>query len=294
MANLFISYRREDSAPYAGRFSDRLGTVFGADSVFIDVLDIRPGQDFANTIEKTISQCHVLIAIIGPRWLESIAERRQTGDDFVQSEITEALRRNLTVIPVLVGGAKMPEPSQLPEPLQPLCRYQAVEIRDNRFDDDFAQLTGMLRSAPGFAVATPSLKAKRFKWWWAIAAGAVMLSAALFFLMRPRAPDLNGGWIVQMQKKGQPPYRVRLDLIVADGTINGTVDYPTGTGTIQNGKIAGPKLSFQTVHTPQFETSPALSQFNGNVTGSTIELTSVDDNGIGTGTAHRIAAPGAH
>lgn len=299
MPNLFISYRREDSAPYAGRLADRLGSLFGADSVFMDVVDIRPGQDFSDAIEKTIAQCHVLIAVIGPRWLDSIRERMEAHDDFVRSEIGEALRKKLLVIPVLVGGAKMPEPQQLPEVLQPLSRYQAVEIRDSRFDDDFAQISSILSSVPGFAAARPALppaaskgRGSRLKWW---AGAAVVLFGAigLFFALRPRAPGIDGEWTAEMHKKGQPPYRIRLDLVVADGTINGTVDYPTGTGRIQNGTIAGGKLAFQTVHTPQFETQPATSSFRGEVTGPTIALISVDDNGVATGTAHRIAPPTA-
>ena len=217
MANLFISYRREDSAPYAGRLSDRLSALFGSGSVFIDVLDIRPGQDFAEAIERTIAQCHVLIALIGPRWLESIQERAETRDDFVESEIAEALRKNLTVIPVLVGGAKMPEPTQLPAPLQPLCRYQAVEIRDTRFDDDFAQLAGMLRSVPGFGSGLVSATHSTNWLKWGAAVAAVLVVAGLFFFMRPRVPDLNGAWTAQMHKKGQPPYPIRLDLIISDG-----------------------------------------------------------------------------
>src|SRR6185369_14890619 len=107
MSNVFISYRREDTAPYAGRLCDRLSTLFGRDNVFMDVQDIQPGQDFAQTIADTIAKCHVLVAVIGPRWLESLKQRAQR-EDFVEDEIAEALRRNMTVIPVLVNNAKMP------------------------------------------------------------------------------------------------------------------------------------------------------------------------------------------
>jgi len=52
MAGIFISYRREDSAGWAGRLHDRLSARFGRRAVFIDVDTLAPGQDFPTTIEE--------------------------------------------------------------------------------------------------------------------------------------------------------------------------------------------------------------------------------------------------
>ena len=41
-AKVFINYRREDTAPYAGRLYDRLIAHFGEDQVFIDIDQIEP------------------------------------------------------------------------------------------------------------------------------------------------------------------------------------------------------------------------------------------------------------
>src|SRR5689334_11212532 len=112
--SVFLSYRREDSAGYAGRLSEHLCGVFGPDHVFMDVQDIVPGNDCAEAIEKTISACQAVVVVIGPRWAADLKERAG-GDDFVLHEVSSALRRNITVIPVLVGGARMPSPSELPE-----------------------------------------------------------------------------------------------------------------------------------------------------------------------------------
>jgi len=251
----------------------------------MDVQDIQPGQDFAQAIQETIAKCHVLIAVIGPRWLENLKQRGE-GQDFVEDEIDEALRKNLTVIPVLVNGASMPDSKEIPENLQHLCHRQAVEIRDSRFDDDFAQLAKVLRTAPGI-VMSGRTHAGRWKWL-AGAAALIALAVVLFFLMRSRPPELSGAWIAEMHKKGQPVYRIRLDLVAGEGTVSGTVEYPTGKAVIGNGAIAGPKITFQTVHTPQFESSPATIHFEAEVVGTSIHLTSVDDNGIATGIAHRI------
>ncbi len=152
MTNIFISYRRDDAGGHAGRLSDRLVARFGADRIFVDVDDIQPGQNFEQAIEQTLSRCDCLLAVVGPRWLESLRARAAKHEDFVRHEIAVALSRGMTVIPVLVGGAKMPEADDLPQELAPFARCQAVEIRDNRFDEDAAQLVtflaGPANSAP--------------------------------------------------------------------------------------------------------------------------------------------------
>ena len=48
MSGIFISYRREDSAPYAGRLYDWLSHRFGKESIFIDIDTIQPGEDFVD------------------------------------------------------------------------------------------------------------------------------------------------------------------------------------------------------------------------------------------------------
>jgi NAD(P)-dependent dehydrogenase (short-subunit alcohol dehydrogenase family) len=45
-----------------------------------------------------------VIAVIGLHWLETIQKRALDTDDFVRHEIAAALKRHVTVIPVLVGG----------------------------------------------------------------------------------------------------------------------------------------------------------------------------------------------
>jgi hypothetical protein len=47
---IFISYRRGDSGPYAGRLYVALATRYGWDRVFFDVDAIEPGVDFARAI----------------------------------------------------------------------------------------------------------------------------------------------------------------------------------------------------------------------------------------------------
>ena len=65
---IFISYRREDSGPYAGRLHDHLVQHFGRERIFMDLDTLEPGQDFIDVIEEAVGSCDVLVAVIGNRW----------------------------------------------------------------------------------------------------------------------------------------------------------------------------------------------------------------------------------
>jgi hypothetical protein len=64
MAGIFISYRREDSAGYAGRLFDWLSAHARRDWVFMDVAEIDPGLDFGAAIDSAIGKCDVMLAVI--------------------------------------------------------------------------------------------------------------------------------------------------------------------------------------------------------------------------------------
>jgi hypothetical protein len=63
-----ISYRREDTAPIAGRIYDRLQSIFGRDRVFLDFDSIPFGVDFRTHISESLSRCQALLVVIGPHW----------------------------------------------------------------------------------------------------------------------------------------------------------------------------------------------------------------------------------
>lgn len=145
---IFISYRREDSAAYAGRIYDAMVARFGEDNVFMDV-ELAPGIDFVDRITEVVSGCAALIVVIGPRWVEaesSDGQRRlDDPEDFVRREVGAAVQRSdVTVIPALVGKAQMPRAEQLPEELQPLARRNALELSDGRWRYDIGRLTERL------------------------------------------------------------------------------------------------------------------------------------------------------
>ena len=143
MNGIFISYRRDDAAGYAGRLYDRLAAHFGSERVFMDVQGIEPGVDFFDAIERALGSCEILIVLIGKDWLATdSAGRRRLDDpaDFVRLETVTALSRGIRVVPVLVEGAQMPRADQLPPDLLPLARRQAVELSHKQWDATGADL----------------------------------------------------------------------------------------------------------------------------------------------------------
>ena len=146
---VFISYRRDGTAGYAGRLFDRLSEHFDPENVFMDVATIEPGLDFVEAIERAVGSCDVLLALIGHEWLQSTdAPGHRYLDnpaDYVRLEITKALDRNIRVIPVLVDGARMPTVDELPTPLQSLVRRHALEISHTRWQSDVGPLIDAIK-----------------------------------------------------------------------------------------------------------------------------------------------------
>ena len=129
---IFMSYRRQDDAGFAGRIADRLMTSFGIQRVFIDVDSIELGVDFSSVIADYLGKCRAMVVVIGRRWLD-VADtdgrpRLVNPDDYVRIEIERALARNIRVVPVLVDGAVMPRRDDLPTSMESLTRRNGIEM----------------------------------------------------------------------------------------------------------------------------------------------------------------------
>lgn len=152
-SKIFISYRRSESAAYAGRLSDQLRAHFGSQIIFIDVESIEPGRDFVEAIEDAVSSCKILLVVIGRQWLTCANERGRRLDDpsdFVRLEIAAALKRGVRVIPVLIQGVTMPREEDLPDEIAPLARRQAWDVSDIRWNQDVGKLIEKIaRDVPG-------------------------------------------------------------------------------------------------------------------------------------------------
>lgn len=160
MADIFISYRRQDSAGYTRDLAKKLAEQYGADSIFRDLENIDAGEDFITAIDEAVSSCKVLIAVIGPQWTsikdDQGVKRLYNPRDYVRLEIESALQRDIPVIPVTVNAAAWPPTEEIPESLAPLLRRQAHELSDRqgRWDYDTDQLIKQLNKINGLTAVT--------------------------------------------------------------------------------------------------------------------------------------------
>ena len=144
---VFVSYRRNDSRDFAGRFADRLKQCPEITDVFMDIDAIAPGADFEARIATAVKQCDVFFAVIGPHWTgasERNAPRIFDKKDFVYRELRLALEAGRKVMPVLANDATMPAGDDLPAEVRSVVRINAFAIGHASFDRDFAALLGAL------------------------------------------------------------------------------------------------------------------------------------------------------
>lgn len=144
---IFIVHRRDDAASQAMRLRESLRARFG-DRVFADVADIEAGADLLATIRSAIRESAAVVALIGPRWLDSRqSDRRRridSGGDFVRIQLAEALQSGIQVVPVLVGGAALPRADELPGDLARLADLHALELHDADWEADCTRLADVL------------------------------------------------------------------------------------------------------------------------------------------------------
>jgi pterin-4a-carbinolamine dehydratase len=164
MAQIFISYRRNDTAPVSGRLHGVLREAFGQESVFLDTSSVQPGAVWPDELEEAVAAADVVLLVIGPDWLRAANEWGERlidqPADWVRRELELALTLSKPVIPVLVSGATMAPPDKLPESVAALSSRQAVELRDAYFDHDVELVASRIRSlmapAPGASGQPPS------------------------------------------------------------------------------------------------------------------------------------------
>jgi hypothetical protein len=144
MPRIYFSYRREDSPGHAGRLYDRLSYAFGKENVIRNI-KLPEGADVKAALRKAVSGVDVMVVVIGPGWSEARKpdRLRSLADpaDAVRLEIAAGLRSAMRVIPVLVGGAAFPPLDKFPQAIRDLTLSNAIELADDRWDQDVSLLT---------------------------------------------------------------------------------------------------------------------------------------------------------
>ncbi|MBX2796942.1 MAG: toll/interleukin-1 receptor domain-containing protein [Myxococcales bacterium] len=190
---IFLSYRHNDVPGQAGRIYDRLHAVFPG-RVFRDIEGLAPGVDFVEELDRRVSMCKAIVAVIGPGWAgasDDGSARIREDADWVRLEVSSALKRKVTVIPVLVGGASMPSEDQLPSDLQGLARRQAVTLTEQTFDHGMEKIIAAVGKAAGSPVRRPRTTPRRRGIGWVT--WMAVLTTALVLVCGGVAVGLGGG-----------------------------------------------------------------------------------------------------
>lgn len=144
---IFISYRRDDTGPFALALRSELDLRLSGAPVFVDLNRIQGGDAWPDVLSDALAKSRLVIALIGDAWAGGA--RIHDPEDWVAREIAEGLRRGI-VLPVLVNGA--PPPADLPVALSGMSAVQAINLRTQTWDSDLRSLCELMRSRFGIAV----------------------------------------------------------------------------------------------------------------------------------------------
>ncbi|MCE4942328.1 TIR domain-containing protein [Streptomyces noursei] len=158
MPEVFVNYRTGDEEATATLIERELSHRFGSDRIFRASKSIPGGQPFPRELITAARRSSVLLAVIGPRWLEArTADGRPAladPKDWIRREILEAFGSGSQVIPILVGRTDRLAREVLPPVLRHLadCQYRRLDHRNveadlSRLGDELAQLVPELADA---------------------------------------------------------------------------------------------------------------------------------------------------
>lgn len=136
--SVFISYRRSDSFEQTKTLFDHLSVLIGEECIFRDI-DLQEGIHFPSVLAESLETCSAALVIIGPSWMS--IQNKDGGlrifdqDDWVHFEVKSIIRCDMTIVPVLVDGAQMPEAKHLPPSISELANRQAIFVDDGNYAD---------------------------------------------------------------------------------------------------------------------------------------------------------------
>jgi hypothetical protein len=212
----------------------------------MDITSLDAGVDFAQRIGETLDGSEVVIAIIGPAW-EGVApdgtRRIDVADDLVRLEITGAMSRGVTIVPVTVGGRTMPSADTLPEEMRPLVRHNAVDVSDTRWRYDTDRLLASLDHL--------GVRGRRRVWLLLAGAGLAVLAAvvALALTHGDSTTKTTAGTTTTTAAGGPPGFTklvLRSDFATDDGSWSTGIDQRCRMEISANHYLVTSELQYRT------------------------------------------------
>jgi hypothetical protein len=110
---------------------------------------IKPGESYVDALRTGIEHATAVLVLIGPEWLASSPDpggrRLDDPTDSVRQEVELSLELGKRVLPVLINGASLPSPTDLPSSLAGLSRRNALSLSNETFTADADRLLGVLK-----------------------------------------------------------------------------------------------------------------------------------------------------
>lgn len=156
MSRLFIVYRQSDSGFLARQIADRLAGVFGASSLVTIAQDATSNPRVRDETIMLANSSALVMVLIGQQFAADA--RLQQSGDLVRMALEVAVNNaNVPVLPVLVGGALMPNAQLLPPTIQALCYRGMSSVRDlPYFEQDIQNLIIAVQRMVSIAAAPPA------------------------------------------------------------------------------------------------------------------------------------------
>ena len=137
---IFISYRRFDEKFFVEQMCDRFESRYGEENVFMD-RKIPPFAHFEKRIIEEVDKSDVLVAVIGPQWLNLLKRKSESDEpDLLVMEIERALDKGKMIAPICIKNAPVPKkeclPSGIRARIQKMLDYQVSRVGEDDFRDD--------------------------------------------------------------------------------------------------------------------------------------------------------------
>lgn len=162
--DIFISYREDDAREWPAWLTAEFDRTFGSGRSFFARRSIDTGVSWRRELEQAISQCRLMLVLIGEHWAGLDAEGRRRlddPDDWVRREVGTALARSIEIRPVLLAPKAQPRAADLPPELRTLAELQSLRLLADAWPEGLVQLElAVARAVPfdAFEVATREVR----------------------------------------------------------------------------------------------------------------------------------------
>src|SRR5262249_47720059 len=160
---IFVSYRRDDTSPYALSLKAELEHRLRAAFVFVDLQRIQATDRWSDVLDDALRRARVLIVMIGSRWMqcEDCTDRPRLfgDDDWVRKEVLRFMTtRPGDVLPLLIDHAIMPEAADLPPDIAGIAKIQAAKLDTPHWRNCIETVCQTLASRFGFELLDEQVK----------------------------------------------------------------------------------------------------------------------------------------